>query len=36
VPADEVTDATLEELAKLLLGQPSELAKKYRTVLPRR
>ena len=35
VPADEVTEATLEELAKLLLGQPSEFTKKYRTVLPR-
>jgi hypothetical protein len=35
VPADDVNEALLEELAKMLLGQPSELAKKYRTVLPR-
>jgi hypothetical protein len=36
VPADDVTDAVLEELAKLLLGQASEFGRKYRTVLPRR
>lgn len=35
VPADDVNEAVLEELAKLLLGQPSEFTKKYRTVLPR-
>jgi hypothetical protein len=35
VPADDVSEALLDELAKMLLGQPSELPKKYRTVLPR-
>ena len=34
VPADEFSEATVEELAKLLLGQPSEFSKRYRTVLP--
>jgi hypothetical protein len=36
VPADEVSETVLEELAKLLLGHPSEFGRKYRTVLPRR
>lgn len=36
VPADDMTEAMVEELAKLMLGQPSELARRYRTVLPRK
>jgi len=35
VPADEMTEAVIEELAKLLIAQPSEFARKYRTVLKR-
>lgn len=31
-----MTEAMVEELAKLMLGQPSELARRYRTVLPRK
>ena len=34
VPADDFSEATVEELAKLVLGQPSEFSKRYRTVLP--
>ena len=35
VPADELNEAVIEELAKMLIAQPSEFAKKYRTVLKR-
>ena len=35
VPADEMTEPVVEELAKMLIAQPSEFAKKYRTVLKR-
>jgi len=35
VPADEMTEAVVEELAKMLIAQPSEFARKYRTVLKR-
>lgn len=34
VPADELNEAALEELAKMLLGQPSDF-RRYRTVLTR-
>jgi hypothetical protein len=34
VPADELSDATLEELAKMLIGQNNNFIK-YRTTLPR-
>lgn len=33
-PADELSESMLEELAKLLLGQPNEFTRRYRTVLP--
>ncbi|HEY3076801.1 MAG TPA: hypothetical protein VGJ74_16650 [Burkholderiales bacterium] len=36
VPADELTEAMVEEFAKLLLGQPNDFARRYRTVLPRK
>jgi hypothetical protein len=35
VPADEMTEAVVEELAKVLIAQPSEFTRKYRTVLKR-
>jgi len=35
VPADEMTEAVVEELAKMLMAQPSEFTRKYRTVLKR-
>ena len=35
VPADEMSEAVVEELAKMLLAQPSEFTRKYRTVLKR-
>jgi hypothetical protein len=36
VPADELTEAMVEEFAKVLIGQPSEFTRRYRTVLPRK
>jgi hypothetical protein len=33
-PADELSEGMLEEFAKLLLGQPNEFTRRYRTVLP--
>jgi len=35
VPADEISEAVLEDFAKLLIGQPSAF-RRFRTVLPRR
>jgi hypothetical protein len=35
VPADEMTEPVIEELAKVLICQPSEFTRKYRTVLKR-
>ncbi len=35
VPAEEMTEPVIEELAKMLLCQPSDFTRKYRTVLKR-
>ena len=35
VPADEMIEPVIEELAKVLICQPSEFTRKYRTVLKR-